>query len=195
MLGSGDNQVVFALAALGGRVTSVDIAAGQLRVAAARAQELGLDIRFERRDVINLHGFEDGQYDLIYTGGHVAVWLADVAACYREAARILKPGGRLIVNEYHPFRRIWHWEGDRFEQDFSYFDRGPHSYEVEDGAALCAGSLACHEFHWTVADLINAVRSAGLMLTAMEEYGEGAEDWEPSYVGTLPRCLLLVGDK
>jgi len=32
-------------------------------------------------------------------------------------------------------------------------------------------------------------------MTAMEEYGEGAEDWEPSIVGTLPRCLLLVGDK
>ncbi len=93
VLGSGDNQVVFALAALGARVTSVDIAAGQLRVAAARADALGLEIRFERRDVTDLREFADGEYDLVYTGGHVAVWLADVAACYREAGRILRRAG------------------------------------------------------------------------------------------------------
>ena len=44
VLGSGDNQVVFALAGLGAIVTSVDISQNQLDVARDRAQELGLSV-------------------------------------------------------------------------------------------------------------------------------------------------------
>src|SRR5687768_10139733 len=41
VLGSGDNQVVFALAGLGASVTSVDISHNQLQVAQRRSEELG----------------------------------------------------------------------------------------------------------------------------------------------------------
>ena len=43
VLGSGDNLVVFALAGMGARVTSIDISQKQLDTAAERATELGLD--------------------------------------------------------------------------------------------------------------------------------------------------------
>jgi len=196
VLGSGDNLAVFALAAMGARVTSVDISAVQLRIAAARAATLGLDIRFERRDVTELQGFAEESYDLVYTGGHVAVWLADLPRCYREAGRILRPGGRLVVNEYHPFRRIWRWQAEELIQDYSYFDRGPHTEERDDlNVACCAGPLRSHEFHWTVSDYANAVIQAGLRLVTMREYGEGQEWWEQCPVGPLPLHLLLVGDK
>ena len=59
VLGSGDNLVVFALAGMGARVTSVDISAGQLAVAGGRARELGLDVRFVRADVTDLSSLED----------------------------------------------------------------------------------------------------------------------------------------
>lgn len=52
VLGSGDNQVVFALAGLGAKVTSVDISEQQLEVARRRAAELGLQVDFVRADVV-----------------------------------------------------------------------------------------------------------------------------------------------
>jgi SAM-dependent methyltransferase len=107
VLGSGDNQVVFALAGLGAKVTSVDISEQQLDVARNRAAALGLQVDFVCADVVDLSALHDEAYDLVYTGGHVAVWVSNLLRYYGEAVRVLKPGGLLIVSEYHPFRRVW----------------------------------------------------------------------------------------
>jgi len=106
VLGSGDNQVVFALAGLGAAVTSVDISQNQLDIAMKRSDELGLMVSFVRADVTDLSSLATASFDVVYTGGHVAVWVADLAKYYSEAARILRPNGLYVVNEYHPFRRI-----------------------------------------------------------------------------------------
>ena len=132
VLGSGDNQVVFSLAGLGASVTSVDIAQGQLDVGSRRAQELGLSVSFVRADVTDLAEFTDGHFDIVYTGGHVAVWVSDLKQFYSEAARILRLGGYLIVAEYHPFRRIWKGSSERLEVDVSYYARGPFAFDSND---------------------------------------------------------------
>ena len=124
VLGSGDNLAVFALAGLGAQVTSVDISFNQLKIAKERADELGLDIRFVQSDVTNLSVLSDDQFDLVYTGGHVAVWVSDLFLYYKEATRILKSGGLFMVNEYHPFRRIWKEGVGHLEVGYDYYDRG-----------------------------------------------------------------------
>ena len=95
VLGSGDNQVVFALAGLGAAVTSVDISQNQLHVAERRAAELGIAIDFVQADVTDLSVLSDGSFDVVYTGGHVAVWVTDLNRYYAEAARIVRAGGSL----------------------------------------------------------------------------------------------------
>ena len=50
VLGSGDNEVAFALTGLGGHVTSVDISERRLAVAADRARTLGLQLTFLQAD-------------------------------------------------------------------------------------------------------------------------------------------------
>ena len=85
VLGSGDNLAVFAFAGMGARVTSVDISVEQLAVAQRRARELGLTIEFVESDVSDLGCLKDASFDLVYTGGHVAVWVSDL--------RNLLPGG------------------------------------------------------------------------------------------------------
>lgn len=189
VLGSGDNEVAFALAGMGGRVTSVDISEQRLRVAQERAAELGLTLTFLRADVIDLADLQDNTFDLVYTGGHVAVWIADMAAYYSEAVRILKPGGRLIVNEYHPFRRMW-LDADGPAPHYRYFDRGPHEYRTDEG-------LPTYEYHWTVADHIQGVIGAGCRLLNVDEFGEKLEDesWMNVDLSKLPACLLIVGTK
>src|SRR5262249_27201050 len=67
VLGSGDNEVAFALAGLGGHVTSVDISECRLAVAADRACILGLQLEFLQADVTDLSALKDNTFDLVYT--------------------------------------------------------------------------------------------------------------------------------
>lgn len=196
VLGSGDNLAVFALAGLGAQVTSVDISQNQLDVAAQRAAELGLSINFQQADVTDLSALPSGHFDLVYTGGHVAVWVSDLTTYYREAVRVLKNGGLFMVNEYHPFRRLWRQGVDRLEVAYNYYDRGPFVFAYNENILEPeAGGLTSYEFHWTVSDLINAMLGAGCQLVDTAEFGEHVGEWEGAPLQGLPEYLLLVGKK
>lgn len=196
VLGSGDNLVVFALAGMGARVTSVDISQNQLEVAQERATELGLDIEFLQADVTDLSALSDASFDLVYTGGHVAVWVAELEKYYGEAGRILKTGGLFMINEYHPFRRVWKFGADHLEVEYDYYDRGPFVFKYdEDVLHRQEGELAQYEFHWRISDLINAMLTAGCRLIDTAEFGDHVGDWEGAPMAGLPEYLLLVGQK
>ena len=196
VLGSGDNLVVFALSGMGARVTSVDISQAQLETAEARAGELGLEVSFVRADVVDLRGLEDESFDVVYTGGHVAVWVSDLTRYYAEACRILRRGGAFVVSEYHPFRRIWRESPDGLQVEHGYFDRGPHPYDRSESVpGAPAGSLPSYEFNWTVADYVSAVMEAGCELAAIDEFGDRRQRWEYAPMDGLPYYLLLLGRK
>ena len=196
VLGSGDNLAVLALSGMGARVTSVDISQAQLDTAASRAGELGLDVTFLRADVVDLGALGDETFDLVYTGGHVAVWVSDLKAYYAEAYRILRRGGTLVVSEYHPFRRVWRESSDRLELEHGYLERGPYRYDRSESVAGAApGSLPSYEFRWTVADYVTALMNGGCELVAIDEFGDGEECWETAPMTGLPGSLLLVGRK
>jgi SAM-dependent methyltransferase len=194
VLGSGDNQVAFALSGMGAKATSIDISEQQLDVARSRAAALGLNMTFVRADVVDLSCLGDATFDLVYTGGHVAVWVSDLQRYYGEAARILRPDGLLIVSEYHPFRRVWSRSASDLKVGINYFDRGPHRFEAATDVLYPEpGDLEQFEFHWTVADYIGAILAAGYRLVHTEEFGDTCEKWEGAPMAGLPGSLLLVG--
>ncbi len=105
----------------------------QLGTAAERATELGLEVTFVRADVVDLSALEDGSFDLVYTGGHVAVRVSDLKAYYSEGRRILHAGGMFMVGEYHPFRRTWQDSPHSLKVEVRYFDRGAAWYDRSRG--------------------------------------------------------------
>jgi len=189
VLGSGDNEAVFALTGMGALVTSVDISERQLAVARERAETLDLRIRFIRADVTDLSGIDDSTFDFVYTGGHMSVWISDIERYYREAVRILKPGGYFMIDDYHPVRRMWH-ESDSPEPRNRYFHRGPYVYSTDEENVQ-------YEFHWTVSDHIQAVIHAGCIIEAVEEHGEDdpVKEYEKWVPASLPHYLLIRGRK
>ena len=189
VLGSGDNEVAFALAGLGSHVTSVDISERRLAVAADRARTLGLQVEFLRADVTDLSALQDNSFDLVYTGGHMSVWISDIHKYYAEGGRILKPDRLLVVNEYHPVRRMW-LDADGPAPRHRYCNRGPYTYTSEEG-------LPTFEYHWTVADHIQGVVEAGCCIINVEEYEQKLDDesWIVANLDKLPTYLLIVGRK
>jgi len=170
-------------------VISVDISEKQLEVARERAGILGLDVSFLRADVTDLAIVPDASFDVVYTGGHMSIWISDIRQYYAEAVRVLRPRGLFVVNEYHPIRRMWH-DSDGPAPHERYFNRGPYEYRTH-------GGLPQIEFHWTVADHVQAVLDAGCALIKVDEHGECKEEedyaaWTPA---TLPMYLFIVGCK
>ncbi|MBT8219642.1 MAG: class I SAM-dependent methyltransferase [Bacteroidia bacterium] len=196
VLGSGDNEAVFAFAGMGARVTSVDISQNQLAHGAKRAAILSLDVDFVQSDVVDLHALEDASFDMVYTGGHVAVWVADLYTYYSEASRILRPGGVFIVDEYHPFRRVWQESKTELKVGYPYFDKGPFLFDYdEDVLNPQTGQYKSYEFHWQISDFVNAIIQSGCRIVQFKEYVENSEDWEVAPMEGLPGMLLIISVK
>ena len=97
-LATGPGHTAQRLAATGGLVVGFDIAPGMIAVARRRAAEAGAEnLHFLVGDVHGLP-FPDGSLDLVTcrTAPH---HFADVPAALTEAARVLGPHGRLVVED------------------------------------------------------------------------------------------------
>lgn len=94
-LGCGAGHVAYALAEGGADVTAYDLAPEMLAVVAAEATRRGLSLRTRQGPAERLP-FADAGFDLVASRYSAHHW-ADVPAALAEIARVLKPGGRLIL--------------------------------------------------------------------------------------------------
>lgn len=95
-LGCGAGHTALAVAPHAAAVVAVDLTPEMLAVAAGLAEARGIkNITFRSADVSALP-FEDASFDLI-TSRVSAHHYADPAAALREAARVLKPGGSILL--------------------------------------------------------------------------------------------------
>ncbi|HNT76303.1 MAG TPA: class I SAM-dependent methyltransferase [Anaerolineae bacterium] len=182
VIGSGDNYAAFALAGLGACVTSTDISQGQLEVARERAQRLGLAMEFVRADAADLAPLPAAAFDLVCSTNGFFVWIAQPARVFAAVQRVLKPGGCYVFYDVHPFQRPWRDQVDPIQMAKSYWDVGPYT-EVETGAC---------EFNWTLADLLNPLAEAGLVLRqVLESPAKDARFWEGhSYEAGVNAALM-----
>ena len=98
-LGSGSGTDVFCAAMLvgkTGRVVGVDVTDGQL----AKAARLRERSAFSRVEFVAAHiealPFADASFDVVISNGVINL-SPDAGAVFAEAARVLRPGGRLVV--------------------------------------------------------------------------------------------------
>jgi SAM-dependent methyltransferase len=102
-LGCGACQSGIKVAMRGAPVTGLDFSAGQLRHGVANMAESGIAFALVRASAEELP-FRDGAFDLVFCD-HGATSFTDPHVTIPEAARVLRPGGRLVFDMATPF--IW----------------------------------------------------------------------------------------
>ena len=113
--GCGDGALVCAAAAKGANAIGVDSDPAMLAAARSRATGLGVDATFLDGRVERLP-FPDGTFDVV-ASVTVLCFVTDAAGAVREMARVLRPGGRLVLGELGRWnlwaarRRVRGWFG------------------------------------------------------------------------------------
>jgi len=144
-LGAGDGFTTLRLARRGARVIALELSHGGLRTIGARAASAGFAATVAplRADAQQLP-LATATVDLVY--GENFLMYVDPATIGREAARVLKPGGRAIFLEptaHHPFIRLYRRFGS------PYRGTAPRYFTIADIARLGASfGTVTHEEHY-----------------------------------------------
>lgn len=123
-------QDSLALARRGAHVTGIDFSEEAIARAQAMAARMKLPAQFICSDVYDLPANYHQKYDLVFTSYGVLGWLPDMQRWGQVMAHLVKPGGRLILVEFHP--ALWMLENDQREIAYSYFNAEP-IVETEQG--------------------------------------------------------------
>jgi SAM-dependent methyltransferase len=114
-VGCGDGALAVELCKRGARVTGVDSSDRMIEAARVRAAQHGADVVFNVAGAEHLP-FPPESFDIVVPVT-VLCFVEDAAPVFREMARILRPGGRLVIGELGKWnswaaqRRIRGWLG------------------------------------------------------------------------------------
>ncbi len=98
---TGTGRYALRLAARGVRVTGIDASPEMLAIAKRKAEAAGRDDRFERARIDERLPFADGSFDLV-TCALALCHFADHEGVDAEFARVMRPGGHLVITDFHP---------------------------------------------------------------------------------------------
>ncbi len=105
-LGSGDGALALEMARFAATVVGIDCGAALVKRAKAAAAKAGAaNVSFRRADIECLP-LDDAAFDLAVLSQSLHA-TADPASALAEAARVLRPGGRVIVLELQPHHEDW----------------------------------------------------------------------------------------
>jgi SAM-dependent methyltransferase len=221
-------QDTLSLAGLGADITGVDISDVAIDFAKRLSAESGILARFERSDVyewLAAAAASSRRFDVVFSSYGALIWLSALDTWASGVAQVLGPGGRLLLVDFHPLAMIFDYD---WSHRFPYFGHGEvmtwedgvGDYVAMSGAALAPSGYVegvqsfenpcrCHEFQYSVTELITAVLNAGLSLEAWLEYPymngaqlfegmvekPGARMYPPADKPNLPLMYGLVARK
>lgn len=184
----------------GARATGVDLSPKQIELAKQKATAAGLTVRFIASDIYTLPSqlFAE-KFDLVFTGGGAIVWLPDLEQWAKIIAQLLKPSGRLILDEEHPIASCMEVQNGQVRIVDDYFGRKPEMYTGWSHFSGAENAVEKkYEFGWPLGDVVTALAQAGLRIELLEER-PSQQGWrfgdKLHEVARIPGEYLLVARK
>ena len=187
-LASAGGQQAPILAAAGARVTVLDNSPRQLEQDQVVARREGLTITSVLGDMRDLSAFPDRSFALVFHPCSNS-FVPDVRPVWREAFRVLKPGGVLLAGFTNPveylFDSVAYERGELVvAHKLPYSDLADASPEERARIEAAGEPLS---FGHTLEDQIGGQLDAGFVLTAMFE-----DHWEESALGRYMATFMAT---
>ena len=187
LAGAGGQQAPI-LAAAGARVSVLDNSPAQLAQDRAVAEREGLEIATVLGDMRDLSAFADGAFALVFHPCSNA-FVPDVRPVWREAFRVLRPGGVLLAGFTNPVEYLF---------DAVALERGElvvrHTLPYSDLTSATPEEKAFLEasgdplaFGHTLEDQLGGQLDAGFLLTALYE-----DRWSQSLLGRYMSTFMAT---
>ncbi|MBR4725732.1 MAG: class I SAM-dependent methyltransferase [Lachnospiraceae bacterium] len=180
------------LAILGADVTVFDISEDNRRYATETAKAAGVPLNYEVCDIIEIDLDKyAGYFDIAFMEGGILHYFHDIDEFMKMMYAILKPGGKIICSDFHPFTKI----NDSLKlglPSISYFSTDileiemAHARFYED--EIRKNMPKCKVRKYTVSEIINSMIRNGFVLKQFDEYPA----WEDE---TLPGEFAAIGIK
>jgi SAM-dependent methyltransferase len=182
--GGGWQSILYASA--GARVTVVDISPGMLELDRRESKRRGLTVHTLEASMDNLAELGDATFDIVHQPVSTC-YIPDLAAVYREVARVLRTGGLYISQHKQPTSlQISHQDDRRrFVLGVEYYHGGPLP-AVEDRSYREDGAVEyLHRWEQLVGDLCRA----GFVIEDLREPKRA--DWKapPTHFGYRGRFV------
>jgi 2-polyprenyl-3-methyl-5-hydroxy-6-metoxy-1,4-benzoquinol methylase len=162
------------LALLGADVTIFDISEHNKRYAMEVAAAANTTINYEVGDVLDIDLNQYGGYfDVVFMEGGILHYFHDIDEFMKIMHALLKPGGKMICSDFHPFIKI---------SDIQHFEMPTMSYfsteifEAEMAHArfyeepMRSQIPKCRYRRYNISEIINSIIGAGFCLKRFDEH-------------------------
>lgn len=191
----------------GARVTGIDFSPVALESARQLARAAKLEARFVEADATALGRLLAGGFDVAVSTYGALCWLPSLAGWATGIAASLRPGGRLVLVELHPFLDVVH--AGCVSGAATYFAGEPAIKETSGTYADRHAQITYTQVLWQhpTSEVISALAGAGLRIEAFAEYPycsypivpelrvERDGYWHPEGGARLPYLYSVVAEK
>jgi 2-polyprenyl-3-methyl-5-hydroxy-6-metoxy-1,4-benzoquinol methylase len=155
---------------MGAQCTGVDFSEQAILQAKKLNSYLQLSATFICSDLFVLPQIHEHDYDIVFTTYGTIGWLPDINLWASLVSKYIKPGGKLIFAEFHPF--VWMYDNDFTKLEYNYFNDAP-IIELEEGTY--ADNNKDHKatsitWNHSMAEVMQALINNGLQIENVQEY-------------------------
>lgn len=161
-------QDTISLSRMGAETMGVDLSDKAIEAAQKLAEKDGSGAKFICSDVYDLPNHLEAKFDIVFTSYGTIGWLPDLDKWANVISHFLKPNGKFIMVEFHPF--VWMFDNDFKEIEYRYF-KSDAIYTTE--SSYTENSSQKNEFiSWnhSLSEVINNLISNGLRIDLLNEY-------------------------
>lgn len=163
-------QDSISMARMGAKVTGIDLSDKAIDEAKKINSTLNLDAKFICCNVYDTLQNIDEQFDIVYTSYGTIGWLPDLDKWANVISKSLKPGGKLIFVEFHPF--VWMFDDDFKEIKYHYHNEKPIMEEESGTYANKEADIKTDYVGWnhSLSEVFTSLIKHGLEIQHFKEY-------------------------